>query len=177
MRLPYAVDDARAAVEAVGQDINRPDAARWRAMTADDERLQQTYRALGMLIKQVEVSFLKRRAELRAFEGNRMEYRQAASEYEEWKSRTVHFANRARERRAELEHRVRLLTRNRAIDEVRTTLRTLAQAVADHRDAIRSSGREETTADRLLWVRLDILPHGTLADLVSGRPAPERGHQ
>jgi len=28
MRLPYPVDDARAAVEAVGHDINRPDAAR-----------------------------------------------------------------------------------------------------------------------------------------------------
>ncbi len=174
MRLPYAVDDAHAAVEAVGQDINRPDAARWRAMTADDERLRQTYHALGMLIKQVEVSFLKRKADLRAFEGTRKDHRQAAAEYEDWKSRTVHFANRARERRAELEHRVRLLKQNRAINQAQTTLRTLAQAVADHRDAIRSGGREETTADRLLWVRLDVLPHGTLADPVSVRSAPER---
>lgn len=172
MRLPYAVDDARAAVEAVGQDINRPDTARWRAMTADDERLRQTYRALGMLIKQVEVSFLKRKADLRAFEGSRKEYRQAAAEYEDWKSRTVHFASRARERRVELEHRVRLLTQNHAINEIRTALQTLAQAVADHRNTIRSGSREETTADRMLWVRLDLLPHCTLADHVSGRPVP-----
>ncbi|MFI5560750.1 hypothetical protein ACIA2T_15860 [Amycolatopsis japonica] len=172
MRLPYAIDDEHAAVIAVGQEINRPDAARWRAMTTEDDRLRQTYRALGLLIKKVEVSFLKRKADLRAFEGTRKEYRRAAAEYEDWKSRTVHFANRARERRAELEDRVRLLKQSHGFAEIRTALRTLAQAVSDHRDTIRSSGRPETTADRMLWVRLDLLPDRTVTDHTSGSAAP-----
>ncbi|MEU3767980.1 hypothetical protein AB0E55_23255 [Amycolatopsis keratiniphila] len=172
MRLPYAIDDEHAAVIAVGQEINHPDTARWRAMTTKDDRLRQTYRALGLLIKQVEVSFLKRKADLRAFEGTRKEYRQAASEYEDWKSRTVHFANRARERRAELEDRVRLLKQSHGFAEIRTALRTLAQAVADHRDTIRRSDCQETTADRMLWVRLDLLPEGTLTDHASSSTAP-----
>ncbi|MFE5565083.1 hypothetical protein ACFQ68_08830 [Amycolatopsis japonica] len=137
-------------------------------MTTTDDRLRQTYRALGLLIKKVEVSFLKRKADLRAFEGTRKEYRQAAADYEGWKARTVHFANRARERRAELEDRVRVLQQSHAFEEIRTALQTIAQAVSDHRDTIRSSGRQETTADRMLWVRLDLLPDGTLANHASG---------
>ncbi|MFI7114912.1 hypothetical protein [Amycolatopsis sp. NPDC049868] len=141
-------------------------------MTTEDERLRQTYRALGLLIKKVEVSFLRRKADLRAFEGTRKEYRQAAADYENWKSRTVHFANCARERRAELEGRVRLLEQSHAFEEIRTALRTLAQAVSDHRDTIRTSGRQETTADRMLWLRLDLLPNGTLADHTSASTPP-----
>ncbi|UMP07076.1 hypothetical protein [Amycolatopsis sp. EV170708-02-1] len=93
-----------------------------------------------------------------------MDNRQAVAEYEGWKSRTVHFANRVRERRADLEHRVRLLKQNHAFNEIQTMLRTLARAVADHRHAIRNGDREETIADRMLWVRLDLLPHGTVAE-------------
>ncbi|WP_409496082.1 hypothetical protein [Amycolatopsis sp. cmx-11-12] len=127
-------------------------------MTTGEERLRQTYRALGLLIKQVEVAFIKRKADLRAFQGTREDYRETASEYEAWKSRTVHFTNCARERRGELEPRIRLLNEARVIDEMRSALRTLAQAVADHRDGIRNSSRVETTADRMLWVQLDLLP-------------------
>src|SRR3954447_8338388 len=106
MQLPYTLDDDHAAIEAVGAEINRPDPALWQAMTTGNDRLRQTYRALGQLLKQVEVVFIKRTADLRAFRGCRREYHHAAAAYQEWKSRTVHFANCARARRSELEHRV-----------------------------------------------------------------------
>lgn len=161
MQLPYAVDDDQAAIEAVGAEINRPNTALWRAMTADSDRLRQTYRALGQLIKQVEVAFLKRKADLRAVRGP--EYQQAAADYEEWKSRAVHFANCAVQRRGELEPRIRQADGDRRVRDLTSTLRSMARAVADHRDAIRRGEREETTADRLLWVRLDLVPEKWLA--------------
>lgn len=157
MQLPYAVEDDQAAIEAVGQDINRPDPARWRAMTATDDRLRQTYRALGQLIKQVEVAFLRRKADLHAFQGTRREREQAAADYQEWKSRTVHFANCAVARRGELEPRIRQAGHDHRVRVLTAALRALADAVAEHRDAIRGGQREETTADRLLWARLDIV--------------------
>lgn len=172
MRLPYAVDDDRAAVTAVGHEINRPDPARWQAMTADDERLRQTHRALGLLIKQVEVSFLQRKADLRAVEGTYKDRQRAAVEYEEWKSRTIHFVNRACERRSSLTPRVRLLNETYVIGELRTALRTLARAVTNHREAIRSGIRNETTTDRILWLHLDLLRHTVEEDSLSGPPAP-----
>jgi hypothetical protein len=158
MQLPYGVDDDQAAIEAVGSEINRPNTARWRAMTADDDRLRQTYRALGQLIKQVEVAFLRRKADLRAFQGTPQEHQQASADYEEWKSRTVHFVNCARQRRGELEPRIHQADGDRRVQELTTALRSMARAVADHRDAIRRGERGETTADRLLWVRLDLVP-------------------
>ncbi|MFJ9782580.1 hypothetical protein ACIRSS_23565 [Amycolatopsis sp. NPDC101161] len=127
-------------------------------MTTGDDRLRQTYRALGQLIKQVEVAFIKRRADLRAFQGSRSEYHQAAAAYQEWKSRTVHFANCARARRSELEDRVCRINQHDTLDLTATALRTLTQAIADHRDAIRSGSREETAADRMLWLRLKLPP-------------------
>ncbi|WP_410655216.1 hypothetical protein [Amycolatopsis sp. lyj-112] len=172
MRLPYTVDDDRAAVTEVGHEINRPDKARWQAMTADDERLRQTHRALGLLIKQVEVSFLHRKADLRAVEGTYKDRQRAAVEYEEWKSRTIHFVNRACERRSSLTRRVRLLNETRVIGELRTALRTLARAVTDHRDVIRNGNRNETTADRILWLQLDLPCHTAEENSLSGRPAP-----
>jgi hypothetical protein len=159
MQLPYTVDDDHAAIEAVGAEINRPDPARWQAMTTGDDRLRQTYRALGQLIKQVEVAFIKRKADLRAFRGSRREYRQAAAAYQEWKSRTVHFANCARARRSELEDRVRRINEHDALDRMSTVLQALTQAVVEHRDAIRRGSRQETTADRMLWLRLELPPY------------------
>ncbi|MBN9748616.1 hypothetical protein DMP23_47400 [Amycolatopsis sp. A1MSW2902] len=152
------MEDDRAAVKAVGAEINRPDPARWRAMTTDDDRLRQTYRALGLLLKQTEVAFAERKAALRAFRGSRREYQQAAAEYEAWKSRAVHFVTCARARRSELVRRFSILDRDDALDRLGTALRSLAAAVAAHREAISGGGREETTADRLLWLRLDLLP-------------------
>jgi hypothetical protein len=163
MQLPYAVDDDRAAIEAVGAEINRPNTAHWRSMTADSDRLSQTYRALGQLIKQVEVAFLRRKAELRAFRGTGKERQQAAADYEEWKSRTVHFVNCAVQRRGELEPRIHKADRDHRVQELTTALRSMARAVADHRDAIRSGERAETMADRLLWVRLNLVPEKWLA--------------
>ncbi|AIG74362.1 Hypothetical protein AJAP_07245 [Amycolatopsis japonica] len=162
MNLPYALDDDRAAITAVGHEINRPNPARWRAMTTDDERLRQTHRALGLLIKQVEVSFLQRKASLRAVEGTYKDRRRAKVEYEEWKSRTIHFLNRACERRGSIAPRVRLLDETNVIDDLRTALETLARAVTDHRDAIRAGTRNETTADRMLWLQLDLSRHTVL---------------
>ncbi|MFJ7212723.1 hypothetical protein [Amycolatopsis sp. NPDC098790] len=159
MQLPYTVDDDQAAIEAVGAEINRPDPARWQAMTTGDDRLRQTYRVLGQLIKQVEVAFTKRKAVLRAFRGPRPDYHQAVAVYEEWKSRTVHFANCARARRGELEDRVRRINQHDTLNRMATALQTLTQAVADHRDAIRSGSREETAADRMLWLRLELSPY------------------
>jgi hypothetical protein len=159
MELSYAADDDHAAIEAVGAEINRPDPVRWQAMTTGDDRLLQTYRALGQLLQRVEVAFAQRKAALRAFEGSRPEYRQAAAAYEEWKSRTVHFANCTRTRRSELHDRVRRINQHDALDRVAAALRTLTQAVADHRDAIRNDSREETAADRMLWLRLDLPPY------------------
>ncbi|MFE5567061.1 hypothetical protein ACFQ68_18895 [Amycolatopsis japonica] len=167
MRLFYAVDDDRAAMTAVGKEVNHPDPARWLAMTADDERLRQTYRALGLLIKRAEVSFVQRKADLRAFRGPRNDYHQAAAEYEAWKSRTLYFVNRACERRNSLTPRVRRLNETHIIRELKAALGTLARAVTDHRDAIRTGGREETPTDRMLWLQLDHLPHVTRED-----PAP-----
>lgn len=163
MQLPYAVDDDQAAIEAVGAEINRPNTARWRAMTAQDDRLRQTYRALGQLIKQVEVAFLRRKADLRAFQGTPQEHQQARADYEEWKSRTVHFANCAVQRRGELQPLIHEASGDRRVQELTSTLRSMARAVADHRDAIRRGERAETTADRLLWVRLDLVPETWLA--------------
>ncbi|MFI7122616.1 hypothetical protein [Amycolatopsis sp. NPDC049868] len=172
MKLPYAVDDDRAAVTAVGHEINRPDPARWQAMTTDDERLRQTHRALGLLIKQVEVSFLQRKADLCAVEGTYKDRQRATVEYEEWKSRTIHFLNLARERRSSLTRRVRLLNETHVIGDLRTALQTLVRAVTDHRDAIRCGSRNETTADRMLWLQLDLLHHTAQEDHPPDRPAP-----
>lgn len=83
MQLPYTLDDDHAAIEAVGAEINRPDPALWQAMTTGDDRLRQTYRALGQLLKQVEVAFIKRKSDLRAFRGSRREYHHAAAAYQE----------------------------------------------------------------------------------------------
>jgi hypothetical protein len=163
MQLPYTVDDDNAAIAAIGAEINRPDPARWRAMTTGDDRIRQTYRALGQLLKRVEVAFIQRKAELRAFHGSRTEYHQTAAAYEEWKSRTVHFANCARTRRSELHDRIRRINQHDALDQMAAALRTLTHAVAEHRDAIRNGSREETAADRMLWLRLDLpvahIPH------------------
>ncbi|WP_328442800.1 hypothetical protein [Amycolatopsis sp. NBC_00438] len=170
MQLSYAVDDDNAAIEAVGAEINRPDPARWRAMTASDDRLRQTYRALGQLLKRVEVAFIQRKADLRAFRGSRPEYHQAAAAYEEWKSRTVHFANCARSRRSQLRDRVRRISQHDDLGRMAAALRTLTQAVAEHRDAIRNGSREETAADRMLWLRLDLPPYAATPSSTAASP-------
>lgn len=161
--LSYALDDDEAAAEAVGHELNRPHPERWLAMTTGD-RIFQTYRALGHLIKGVEVSFLKRRSELAAFRGSRAEYRQAKADHDEWKSRTVHFANVARDRRSQLKDRIRHASQERHIEKLNATLDSLLQAIGDHRQAIASGDRVETTADRLLWVRLHLVPRATEHD-------------
>ncbi|WP_133849867.1 hypothetical protein [Labedaea rhizosphaerae] len=152
------MNDDEAAYEAVGHEINRPDPARWRAMTLDDDRVQQTYRVLGQLVKNTQVALTAHKSALSGYQGTRAGYRAANAEYQDWKSRTVHFLGCLNARRRELEDRVRWLRQGHALDRVSGDLRALAKAVADHRDAIRSEcGRQATTADRLLWARLDVL--------------------
>lgn len=164
--LSYALDDDDAAAEAVGNELNRPHAERWIAMT-DGDRIFQTYRVLGHLIKGVEVSFLKHRSELAAFRGSRVEYRQAKATHDEWKSRTVHFLNVARDRRSQLKDRIRCGSQERYIEKLKSTLDSVLQAIGDHREAITRGDRGETTADRLLWVRLDLVPRATECDRAS----------
>ncbi|MGW5743719.1 hypothetical protein [Amycolatopsis sp. NPDC003861] len=136
-------------------------------MTTGDDRLRQTYRALGQLLKRVEVAFIQRKADLRAFQGSRTEYRQAAAAYGEWKSRTVHFASCARARRSELEDRVRRINRHDTLDRMTTAVQALTQAIAEHRDAIRTGARPATTADRMLWLRLELTPYAAERDHTS----------
>jgi hypothetical protein len=88
--------------------------------------------------------FIQRKAELRAFQGSRSEYHQAAAAYEDRKSRTVHFANCARTRRSELHDRVRRINQRDDLDRLAAALRTLTQAVADHRNAISPHLRRAT---------------------------------
>ncbi|WP_284740294.1 hypothetical protein [Amycolatopsis sp. RTGN1] len=66
MELPYTLGDDPAAIETVEAETNRPDPARWPAMTTGDDRLRQTYRPLGQLIKPVEVAFIKHKVHLYA---------------------------------------------------------------------------------------------------------------
>lgn len=81
-------------------------------------------------------------------------------------------------------HKFRQAGRDRLVEEMKATLRSLTRAIVDHRDAITGGQREETTADRMLWVRLDLLPHfyddrtaGPMdRALPAERDAPATGH-
>jgi hypothetical protein len=167
MQLPYSVDDDEAAFEAVGHEINRPDPVRWRAMTKEDDRVRQTYRVLGQLIKRTQVSLLRKKKDLRIVRLPRHEYWSAAAEYEEWKARAVHFLGCLEQRRSELRDRVRQFGQQNALDRLTADLQAFASAVTAHRTAIRGDGeRPETTADRLLWARLDLLASVNLPSLI-----------
>lgn len=196
--LPYGPDgedNLAAAQDYIGRLINRPNAPGWcwDALLTPD-RIEQTCAALVRVKQNVQRQYTQRRATatdaLAAKAAGRItaaELYRVQAEVAEWRARIAHFEDAVDNRLTqaqEIRRQVRVavtLAENATQDrEIRNLLAKLVQAVATHRATV-DAEYEPTTADRLLWSRLDLLrlPSGhPIIELIKrqeidARPQPE----
>lgn len=163
--LHYDPDDDASATAALTDELRAPDLERWRAMLHDDYILQ-THRVLGVLERDLRADLTRRRSEvensrlaLRAGDTTEEQHRALTERYNEWRNDALHSNNKLRDRLKQTTPRVRNMLGDAALDHTRATLIALAYAVAEHRNALTTSGRTPTADDRLLWARLDTLAY------------------
>jgi Fe-S cluster assembly scaffold protein SufB len=195
MRLPYpnGTDHDQEAADYIGKLINNREAPAWcwEALFVP-ERINQTYRGLAIIHRNVQAQYAQRRAAFGAVRADyhagqitHAELRQARVAYEEWKARIAHFERAVVARMQEArEHRKAARIAEAQARDARldwpVACGRLVQAIAQHRATVEAEF-EPTTADRLLWSRLELmrLPDGTpVTDLIKRvaiEPRPQPG--
>jgi hypothetical protein len=154
--LDYDDDDDWSAGRYIGYLINRTGKSQngWDAVFADD-RIEQTCRALTTMDQNVLNQLSRLRAEYGPKSKNK-DYLEAKARVLYLRECVVDRLRLAREARADMHRRV---AEAENVEKKRSAVGALAmltQAVATHR-ATTEREFEPTTADRLLWARLDVL--------------------
>lgn len=165
--LPYAAHDSAAAHDYVARLINIPNAPPWMwEQLFTPERIEQTYRALVAAEQNAQAQYARRRADAYAIKqawqdnpttAGRDAWYAANTNYLEWKARVAHFRRAVQTRLIEAREIRQHLRDSRSEHEAWDLLRALVEAIAAHQAQTEGAGFESTTADRLLWSRLDLL--------------------
>jgi hypothetical protein len=163
VKISHDPEDDQVGRRIVDAQLRHPDETVW-AQLYSDTYARQTHRILGT-VEDATVSSLTHRGEDIAAARARFlrkeitaaQGAQLADDYGEWKKRAIHVLAITRERKRFAADRANKL---RGFDwgrDVLDTLRTLAQAVAEHQAASEAAGIEPEPHDRLLWLRLSTL--------------------
>jgi hypothetical protein len=163
MKLSHDADDDEAARSIIDAQLRRPDEAVW-AQLMSNTYAMQTHRVLCTIEDQTTSSHTHRSEDIAAARQRNLtgdipgeEWARMADEYTEWRKRAAHFLTIVRQRKRYAADRANALRGFDQADEVRQVLRTLAEAVAEHRAATEAAGVEPEQHDRMLWLRLDSL--------------------
>jgi hypothetical protein len=159
-RVPYEPDDDQAADRFLNSQIRRPDPKVW-AELFSDRYVEQTWRILHYFEDQTVVALGKRRTDIETLRRRRAQgtttrddYLAAAEEYEEWKTRTLHFQALVRRYCRQAYVAVSRIQNQDMITALRAAVKNLTLAIAEHRDKSAANDYEPTDFDRLLWARL-----------------------